>query len=174
MNPWAALRGEITPPEASGLPSRKHVLADEIDHKTMQPASKPGPKPPAPIVVAPAPRVPAAPEAPALANASIPEGPTSSSKREAPRKRTPTATPGPRAYRVPAPPPKPAMTYAQAIALRERHRNRQPVQAADLLEANRVVQETRNRAMPPQESYQSVADITAATAKAWDRLRETE
>ncbi len=99
--------------------------------------------PPAPPEPRAVPRLPLAVTAPAPA----PVAP------DAPRLLTPDAGPSRKAYRVPAPPPKPVMTYAEAMVIRERHRNRQPVMAADLMEANRVVQETRHRALPPSESY---------------------
>jgi hypothetical protein len=67
------------------------------------------------------------------------------SPAQEPRLLKPEPTPGPKAYRVPAPVPRAPMTYPEAVLIRERSRNRQPVTAADLLEANRVVQETRAR-----------------------------
>jgi hypothetical protein len=150
MNPWTGLLDPAALlPKGEQPAGRVHVLADEIDKSSMQPASKPGPKPS--VHLPPPASVPTATPAPVPADASI--------RRDAgaasiPRKVTPPANPGPRAYRVPAPTPKPAMTYAEAIKVRARHRNRQPVMAAELIEANRVVQETRHRAIPPEESYE--------------------
>jgi hypothetical protein len=43
------------------------------------------------------------------------------------------------------------MTYPQAIAIRERARNKQPVDWQLVLEANQVVLETRRNAMPVRE-----------------------
>lgn len=48
----------------------------------------------------------------------------------------------PRRLAKPLPPKKP-MTYPEAIAIQERARRRQPVSHADLMEALRIVKETR-------------------------------
>lgn len=48
MNPFARLLDPAAPvPQLQSMQGRVHILADEIDHSTMAPASKPGPKPPA-------------------------------------------------------------------------------------------------------------------------------
>ena len=48
---------------------------------------------------------------------------------------------------------RPITVAAQAVQLRIRHYNRQPVDAKELAEANRIVQGMRQRALPPKESY---------------------
>lgn len=46
MNPFARLIDPAAPvPQPRTMNGYVHVLADEIDHSTMAPASKPGPKP---------------------------------------------------------------------------------------------------------------------------------
>ena len=56
------------------------------------------------------------------------------------------AFPGPRAYRIPATKPTVELNYAEAIAIRERARMRQPVDADLVTAANFVVEETRRLA----------------------------
>jgi hypothetical protein len=47
MNPFARLIDPALPvPQPAVMEGRVHILADEIDHTTMAPASKPGPKEP--------------------------------------------------------------------------------------------------------------------------------
>lgn len=127
MNPWTSLLDPLSliPKEAQA--GAIHILSNEPDPETLEPSSKPGPKPPATPAPIAAPRWP---------------GPTISAPIS--RKAIPEPTPGPRAYRVPKPEP---MTYADAIRIKERARMRQPVAAYLLEEANKVVEETRRAAL---------------------------
>jgi hypothetical protein len=69
----------------------------------------------------------------------------------------------------PEPEPEPVrtwpMTYPEAIYIRERARNRQPVKAAELLEAETVIRETRAKALAEaQEKAARLLDETEAAA----------
>ena len=63
----------------------------------------------------------------------------------------PDPLPGPKAYRIPATKPTVELSYGEAIAIRERARMRQPVDADLVTAANFVVGETRRRAREKQE-----------------------
>jgi hypothetical protein len=132
MNPWQALIEPVKTPERWDEPVKtnghpltvhRHVLADEVDPETNKPASWAGPR----------------------ASKHV-QPPAESCKDRGNRILLAN-------LRARPAPIQPAMTYPQAIAVRERARTRQPVDARLLEQANAIVRETRRKAMPEAESY---------------------
>ena len=135
MNPWTSLLDpqSLIPKEQEA--GRRHILAGEPDPETTELAGKPARPPQA---------------APVLANASIPLAVVQEQRESAGAAAPQPASGAAPAPRKPVATAAPAMTYAEAIKIRERHRARQPIDPAQVLLANRIVQETRRMARLPK------------------------